>query len=124
MGFAEGLEKLGDVEAAIFSASCSEVLLTAAQLKPLIAKREKPLFLIDLGMPRNIDPACAKLDGVYVYNLDDLKGVVAQSMGSKAAEKERAQFRAGQLVKDCVTELEKKVAPVEPSIPKAKEVAA
>lgn len=124
VGFAEGIEKLSEVEAAVFSANCAEVLLSAAQLKPLLAQRKKPLFLIDLGVPRNVDPACGKLEGVYVYNLDDLKGVVAQSMGSKAQEKERAEEKALALVKDCIAELEKKVARAEPSVSKTQEVAA
>lgn len=124
VGFREGLEKLAEVEIAVFSANCSEVLLNAPQLKALAAKRGKPLFLIDLGMPRNIDPACARIDGVYVYNLDDLKGVVAESMGAKAEEKVRAEEQALSLVKDCLIELEKKAARVEPSVAGTREAAA
>jgi len=108
--FAEGLEKLSEVEAAIFSANCSEVLLRAEFLKERVAGRKKPLFIIDLGLPRNVDAACAKLEGVYLYNLDDLKGVVEQSMGSKAAEKDKAEVQAGLYAVDCIRELEKAAA--------------
>ncbi len=107
VSFETGIEKLSEVEAAIFSASCPEVLLTAAALKERVAGREKPLFLIDLGVPRNVDPACAKQEGVYLYNLDDLKGVVEQSMGAKAADKEKAEVRAQAYAQDCISELEK-----------------
>ncbi|HVZ81857.1 MAG TPA: glutamyl-tRNA reductase [bacterium] len=48
------------------------------------ARKGRPLFLIDLGVPRNIDPEAGKLDSVYLYNIDDL---------SRIAESNRAQRR-------------------------------
>ncbi len=108
--FEQGLDALADVEAAVFSASCPEVLLKAEDLKRRISVRRKPLFLIDLGVPRNIDAACGGIEGVYLYNLDDLKGVVAQSMSAKAADKGKAEDMAAERAKDCVVELEKAAA--------------
>ncbi|MBI3553387.1 MAG: glutamyl-tRNA reductase [Elusimicrobia bacterium] len=105
--FQHGLQRLAEVEVAIFSADCPNVLLAAEFLKIRVTGRRKPLFLIDLGVPRNVDPACAKLERVYLYDLDDLKGVVAQSMEAKSAEKEKAEVRAGLYALECVRELEK-----------------
>jgi glutamyl-tRNA reductase len=108
--FEKGLEDLSEVEAVVFSASCPEVLLKADDLKRRIKDRRKPLFLIDLGVPRNVDSACGGVEGVYLYNLDDLKGVVAQSMSAKSSAKEEAERLAAAHVGDCVNELEKAAA--------------
>ena len=48
-------------------------------------RRLRPLCLVDLGVPRNIEPSAGGLDGVYRFDIDDLQGVVAH------AHKEREQ---------------------------------
>ena len=73
----------------------------------VLAKRRKPLFLVDLGVPRNVDPACAKLDSVYLYDLDDLKRMISDSMEGKLAEKDRAEAQAAAATDDCILELNK-----------------
>ena len=45
-------------------------------LKP---RRHRPLFLVDLAVPRDIDPDVHKLDGVYAYDVDDIQRVVAEN---------------------------------------------
>src|SRR6266571_5116542 len=49
-------------------------------------RRHRPMFLIDLAVPRALDPAVNQLDNVYLYDIDDLKGVVAQNRGARARE--------------------------------------
>jgi len=56
--------------------------------------RSSPLFLIDIGVPRNIDPAVNDLDGVYLYDLDDL----AEAAASNAEERRRETIRAEAIV--------------------------
>ena len=102
-----GLALLEHVEVAVFSASVGEHLLTAGHMARILAKRRKPLFLVDLGVPRNVDPACAKLDSVYLYDLDDLKRMISDSMEGKLAEKDRAEDLASMAALDCRTELNK-----------------
>lgn len=55
------------------------------------ARRGRSLFLIDIAVPRNIDPAIGKLDGVYLYGIDDLEQVVADSLADRATEAEKAE---------------------------------
>ncbi len=102
-----GLDLLAHVEVAVFSASVSEHLLTTGLMARVLAKRRKPLFLVDLGVPRNVDPACAKLDSVYLYDLDDLKRMISDSMEGKLAEKDRAEAQAAAATDDCILELNK-----------------
>lgn len=115
----EGLASLDSVEVAVFSATVNEPLLTAERLSSMLPRRRKPLFLVDLGIPRNIDPACAKLDSVYLYDLDDLKRMISDSMAGKLSEKERAEELAALASADCRLELDKapRLAPAREGAP-------
>ncbi|WP_434046263.1 MULTISPECIES: glutamyl-tRNA reductase [Sorangium] len=55
------------------------------------ARKGRSLFLIDIAVPRDIDPAVNKLDNVYLYDVDDLSQIVAQSVEGRAAEAARAE---------------------------------
>lgn len=102
-----GLALLNEVEVAVFSATVTDPLLTAEALTRVLPKRKKPLFLVDLGVPRNVDGACAKLDSVYLYDLDDLKRMISDSMSGKLAEKDRAEELAALAAADCRAEMDK-----------------
>lgn len=54
------------------------------------ARRGRPIFLVDIAVPRDVDPEVARLDQVFLYNIDDLQGIVHDNMRSRAAEAERA----------------------------------
>jgi glutamyl-tRNA reductase len=49
-------------------------------------RRGRPMLLIDLAVPRSFEPAINDLDGVYLYDIDDLEGVVADNKGARASE--------------------------------------
>src|SRR6201987_4167922 len=53
------------------------------------ARRHRPLFLIDLAMPRDIDPAVEKLDGIYLYDLDSLRSIAGRTLAVRKQESER-----------------------------------
>ena len=76
-----------------------------------VGRRERPLLLVDLAVPRDIDPAIGALDGCYLYDIDDLEAVVAETMTGRRAEAARAEglvseeadrFRAWQASLDVV----------------------
>ena len=50
----------------------------------------KPLLLIDLAVPRNVDPAVASLKGVHLYNLDDLQCIISENLKNREVEAEKA----------------------------------
>jgi len=54
-------------------------------------RRGRPLFLIDLAVPRDLDPAINDLDGCFLYDIDDLEAVVADTLAGRRREAERAE---------------------------------
>ena len=70
----------------ITSASVSGALLTAAQVGAVMRQRhQRPLCIVDLGVPRNVDAAVGRLENVYLFDVDDLQGLVKRSIQSRAA---------------------------------------
>ena len=84
--------KLEHVDVVLSSTSSPEpVLLRDAVARTLHARRGRPLFLIDLAVPRDLDPAIHELDGCYLYDIDDLEAVVAETLAGRRREAERAE---------------------------------
>jgi glutamyl-tRNA reductase len=57
----------------------------------LRARRGRPLLLVDLAVPRDVDPAVHELDGCFLYDVDDLEAVVAESLTGRRHESARAE---------------------------------
>lgn len=85
-------EHLLRADAVIGATSSPHPIVTADELAEVVAQRRgRPLLLIDLAVPRDIEAACADLDGVSVYDIDDLKAVVDRNRSVRAAEAGRAE---------------------------------
>ncbi len=83
------LFEMREVDAVIAATSSSEMLLSRDDVDNLMkARRNRPLLLIDLAVPRNIDPAVGGLEHVALYNIDDLEGLARR--GVQARERELA----------------------------------
>jgi glutamyl-tRNA reductase len=77
----------------IAAASGEKYLLgPAAMEKAIRGRRNRPMFLIDLAVPRALDPTLNGLDNVYLYDIDDLEGVIADNRGARAREAEKAEL--------------------------------
>ncbi|ASN07347.1 glutamyl-tRNA reductase [Virgibacillus necropolis] len=79
-----------DADILISSTGSDSVVITKEMLEPLQKKRKgSPLFLVDIAVPRDIDPAISKLDSIFLYDIDDLQHIVDQNLHSRkqAAEK-------------------------------------
>ncbi len=84
--------KLEHVDVVLSSTGARGWLLTRAQVETTLhARRGRPLFLIDLAVPRDLDPAIHELDGCYLYDIDDLEAVVAETLAGRRREAERAE---------------------------------
>jgi glutamyl-tRNA reductase len=76
----------------VSSVSAEEPVLMRAHLeKAMAARGNRPLFVMDLGVPRNIDAAAASLYNFYLYNIDDLTHIVQQNRTSREGEVPRAE---------------------------------
>ena len=67
------------------------VIEKAAVERALSRRRRKPVFMIDLAVPRDIDPRIAELEDVYLYTIDDLRAVVAQNLKLREGEARQAE---------------------------------
>ena len=85
--FDEWSKEFRTVDILIGSTAAPHHVLTAAQLAPMMrARRDRPLFCIDLAVPRDIEPAVNKLDGVYLYDIDALQAIAERSMNVRKQE--------------------------------------
>jgi glutamyl-tRNA reductase len=57
----------------------------------LARRRNRPMFFIDISVPRNVDPQMNRLDGMFVYDIDDLQAVAAGNKAERKKEAERAE---------------------------------
>jgi glutamyl-tRNA reductase len=85
--FEEIDEFIKQVDIIISSTGAPGFVLTRDQIKPVLrARRNRPIFLIDIAVPRDIDPEINRLDNAYVYDIDDLKGVIEENIEDRQKE--------------------------------------
>ena len=88
IGLDEVASQLADVDVVVSSTSAPETVLRADEIP---ARRRRPLFFIDIAVPRDLDPAIAGLEGCFLYDIDDLEAVVAETLSGRRAEAARAE---------------------------------
>jgi glutamyl-tRNA reductase len=70
-----------EIDILLASTASETPLLTPDILAPMLRKRvDRPLFIIDIAVPRDVDPAVNKLEGVYLYDIDSIRSVAEQSL--------------------------------------------
>ena len=84
-------EGLRDADIVISSTAATEHVITKKDLAPVARSRTSPLFLIDIAVPRDIDPGVNDLGGVFLYDIDDLSGVVESNLEELMGEARRAE---------------------------------
>jgi len=76
----------------ISSTGAQEAILDADDIRKVMRRRRhRPMFLIDIAMPRDIAPEVNNLDNVYLYDIDDLKEVVEENLAQRRDEAEKAR---------------------------------
>ncbi|UCE78671.1 MAG: glutamyl-tRNA reductase [Nitrospiraceae bacterium] len=76
----------------ICSTGATDYVLTKSQMHKVMKERKnKPVFIIDISVPRNVDPEINTLDNVYLYDIDDLQGVVDSNIHERQKEAKKAE---------------------------------
>jgi len=95
-------EEFERIDIAISSTAATTHILDRATLEPLMKRRKhRPLLLIDIAVPRDIDPGVSELDNVYLYNVDDLQGIANEYLNLRQEEVARCE----QIITEKVTAL-------------------
>jgi glutamyl-tRNA reductase len=90
--FEEISDYLGQVDIVISSTGAQGFVIDKAQVKAVMRRRRnRPVFFIDIAVPRDIDPQTNSLNNVYVYDIDDLKGVVDENIEDRQREAVKAE---------------------------------
>lgn len=90
--FEEWRAALAEADILISSTSSEHRLLEAADLRGILARRDgRPLLLLDLAVPRDLDPAIAGLPGAHLHDLDSLQAVARQGLDLRRRERERCE---------------------------------
>jgi glutamyl-tRNA reductase len=85
-------EVLMDADILVTATSSPHLLLEARELAEVMTQRaHRPMLLIDLAVPRDIDAACAEIEGISLYDIDDLQGVIARNRRVRQAEARKAE---------------------------------
>jgi len=86
------IEEMVHTDIVICSTGAPTYIVTKGQMQRVMKERKhNQVFLIDISVPRNIDPEVSDLENVYLYNIDDLQGVVDANMFERQKEAEKAE---------------------------------
>ncbi|OAB46680.1 glutamyl-tRNA reductase [Paenibacillus glacialis] len=81
------VNRLDEVDILISSTGAKEYILTSSQVKESMKNRQsRPLFIIDIAVPRDIDPVIGDLQNVFLYDIDDLEGIVESNLEMRRGE--------------------------------------
>ena len=95
-GMPVSLEEVGsqllEVDIVVTSTASTEPVIKYEQVKGSLRKRRnRPLFFIDIAVPRDVEPKVNELENVYVYDIDDLKGIVEDNLAHRKDEAVKAE---------------------------------
>ncbi len=96
--------QIPDVDIVVASTASKEYVITYDQVKNSLRKRRnRPLFFIDIAVPRDVEPKINDLENVYVYDIDDLKGIIEINM----AQRQQEAVKAERIVREEAVKFEK-----------------
>jgi glutamyl-tRNA reductase len=115
--FEDWEQEFRDLDMLVSSTAAPHAIITLDKLAPFLRiRRRRPLLMIDLAMPRDIEPAVRKLDGVYLYDLDSLQSIAEQTLAVRRQEAEKCHQLIELHVQDFQRWIERNQASNFPSI--------
>jgi glutamyl-tRNA reductase len=85
-------ERLAEADIVVVSTASPHAIIGYDELALVVRERRgRPLVLIDMAVPRDVEPACAELEGVALYDIDDLQATVARNRQVREAERVQAE---------------------------------
>ncbi len=101
--FDEWAAKCREIDILITSTASETPLLTPAELAPMVHERlDRPLFIIDIAVPRDVDPGVNEMEGVYLYDIDSIRSVAEQSLALRRKQVAAAERIIAEHVADFV----------------------
>ncbi|WP_337099556.1 glutamyl-tRNA reductase [Paenibacillus sp. YIM B09110] len=83
----EAAQRLHEADIVISSTGAENYVLTRGQVAEAMKRRKsKPLFMIDIAVPRDLEPSIAAVDNVFLYDIDDLEGIVESNLEQRRQE--------------------------------------
>jgi len=93
----DAADKLRDVDIIISSTGAKKYVFTRQQVAEAMKHRKaKPLFMIDIAVPRDLDPSIAAIDNVFLYDIDDLEGIVESNLEQRRKEALKIETMIGE----------------------------
>ena len=101
--FDEWAAQCREIDILITSTASETPLLTPAELAPMVHERlDRPLFIIDIAVPRDVDPGVNEMEGVYLYDIDSIRSVAEQSLALRRQQVAAAEAIIAEHVADFV----------------------
>ncbi|MFZ3588356.1 glutamyl-tRNA reductase [Bacillus sp. DJP31] len=97
LGVAKPMEDLeavlADADIVISSTGSKDYVITEQMMSKVEKKRKgRPIFMVDIAVPRDLDPRLSHVDSVFLYDIDDLEGIVEANMQERRAEAEKIEI--------------------------------
>ena len=90
---------LSDSDIVITATGAAAPILTKARVESTMrSRRNRPLFVIDIAMPRDVESAAGEIEQVFLYNIDDLQATVRENLARRSSEVNRAEAIVGEEV--------------------------
>ena len=92
MPFEQRVARLAEYDVVVCATAAPDIVISLPAAKAAMHRRPaRPLFFIDQALPRDVDPAVAELDNVFLYNLDDLARIAEENRAAREAEIEKCR---------------------------------